>query len=35
MFYLWLVKKARQEIINGTFLEWKTAMIKKVTQRIR
>ena len=35
MFYLWLIEKAREEINNGTFLEWKTAMIKKVSKRIR
>jgi queuine tRNA-ribosyltransferase len=35
MFYLWLIEKAREEINNGTFLEWKTAMIKIVSQRIR
>jgi queuine tRNA-ribosyltransferase len=33
-FYLWLVKEARKQIIAGTFNEWKTAMVKKVTQRL-
>lgn len=33
-FYLWLVKEARQQIIAGTFYEWKTKMVKKVTTRL-
>tara|TARA_R110002050_G_C8963043_1_gene514771 strand:+ start:15469 stop:16599 length:1131 start_codon:yes stop_codon:yes gene_type:complete len=33
-FYLWLVNEARTQIINGTFDEWKTQMVKKVTQRL-
>ncbi len=33
-FYLWLVKKARQEIINGSFEFWKTGMIEKLNQRL-
>ena len=33
-FYLWLVKEARQHIIAGTFNEWKTKMVKKVTTRL-
>ncbi len=32
--YLWLVKEARQQIIAGTFYEWKTKMVKKVTTRL-
>ena len=33
-FYLWLVKEARKQIIAGTFAEWKTTMVKKVSQRL-
>ena len=33
-FYLWLVKKARQEIINGNFAAWKKEMIEKLNQRL-
>ena len=33
-FYLWLVKEARKHIIAGTFIDWKNAMTKKVTQRL-
>jgi queuine tRNA-ribosyltransferase len=33
-FYLWLVKKARQEIINGNFAAWKKQMIEKLNQRL-
>lgn len=33
-FYLWLVKEARKQIIAGTFIDWKNAMVKKVTQRL-
>jgi len=33
-FYLWLVKEARKQIIAGTFNEWKTNLVKKVTQRL-
>jgi len=33
-FYLWLVKEARQQIVAGTFYEWKSKMIKKVTARL-
>ena len=33
-FYLWLVKTARERIIAGDFLNWKTQMVKKVTQRL-
>jgi queuine tRNA-ribosyltransferase len=33
-FYLWLVNEARQKIIDGTFYEWKTSMVKKVTNRL-
>lgn len=33
-FYLWLVRTARSQIMNGTFLNWKTQMVKRVTQRL-
>jgi queuine tRNA-ribosyltransferase len=33
-FYLWLVKEARKNILNGTFAEWKSVMVKKVTARL-
>lgn len=33
-FYLWLVKQARQQIINGTFGTWKNHMVKIVSQRL-
>jgi queuine tRNA-ribosyltransferase len=33
-FYLWLVKEARQKIMEGTFIEWKSRMVKMVTQRL-
>jgi len=33
-FYLWLVREARKHIIEGDFAEWKSMMVKKVTQRL-
>lgn len=33
-FYLWLVKEARRRILDGTFVEWKTKMVKQVAQRL-
>ena len=33
-FYLWLVKTAREKIIDGTFSEWKDRMVKKVDVRL-
>jgi queuine tRNA-ribosyltransferase len=33
-FYLWLVKEARKQIINGTFADWKNMMVKKVSTRL-
>jgi queuine tRNA-ribosyltransferase len=33
-FFLWLVKTAREKIIQGTFNEWKNIMVKKVSQRL-
>lgn len=32
-FYLWLVRTAREKIIEGTFGAWKNMMVKKVTER--
>jgi queuine tRNA-ribosyltransferase len=33
-FYLWLVREARQKILEGTFASWKNTMIAKVKQRL-
>lgn len=33
-FYLWLVTEARKHILEGTFIEWKNIMVKKVSQRL-
>jgi len=33
-FYLWLVKEARKQIIEGTFTAWKKIMVEKVSQRL-
>lgn len=33
-FYLWLVKKARQKILNGTFDRWKREKVDKVSRRL-
>lgn len=33
-FYLWLVKMARKNILEGTFTEWKKMMVKKVSHRL-
>lgn len=33
-FYLWLVDEARKKIIEGTFSEWKAAMLKRLGQRL-
>jgi queuine tRNA-ribosyltransferase len=33
-FYLWLVKQAREQIINGTFRDWKDVMVKKLMTRL-
>lgn len=33
-FYLWLVKEARKQIIEGTFARWKDLMVKKVSTRL-
>lgn len=33
-FYLWLVEQARKHILEGTFIDWKNQMVKKVTTRL-
>jgi queuine tRNA-ribosyltransferase len=33
-FYLWLVGQAREQILAGTFAEWKGQMVKKLMQRL-
>jgi queuine tRNA-ribosyltransferase len=33
-FYLWLVKQAREKIIEGTFYDWKEKMVKILGQRL-
>ncbi len=33
-FYLWLVKEARKQIIEGNFAFWKEQMVKKVSTRL-
>jgi len=33
-FFLWLVKQAREQILAGTFREWKEGMVKQVMTRL-
>lgn len=33
-FYLWLVKEAREKIVEGTFYDWKEKMVKVLGQRL-
>jgi queuine tRNA-ribosyltransferase len=33
-FYLWLVRQAREQILAGTFGDWKTRMVKRVMERL-
>lgn len=33
-FYLWLVQEARKQILQETFLPWKTTMVKQLMQRL-
>jgi queuine tRNA-ribosyltransferase len=33
-FYLWLVRQAREQILAGTFREWKEGMVKQVMTRL-
>ncbi len=32
-FYMWLMREARNRIINGTFLSWKSEMVNKLVER--
>jgi queuine tRNA-ribosyltransferase len=33
-FYLWLVREARSHILEGTFREWKDALLPAISQRL-
>ncbi len=33
-FYLWLVREARRHIIEGSFLDWKNAMIQRMNAKV-
>ena len=33
-FFIWLMKKAREHIIDGTFMSWKNSMVKKLAQKL-
>lgn len=33
-FYLWLVREARKQILDGTFASWKDLMVKKLAVRL-
>lgn len=33
-FYLWLVKEARKQILEGTFASWKKTMVENVSRRL-
>ncbi|HNR20613.1 MAG TPA: tRNA guanosine(34) transglycosylase Tgt [Bacteroidia bacterium] len=33
-FYLWLVKTAREKILEGNYMSWKNMMVEKVTRRL-
>ena len=33
-FYLWLVREARRQIINGTFDAWKKVMVVQMDKRL-
>ena len=33
-FYLWLVGEAREQIIAGTFYEWKNKMVQQLGKRL-
>ena len=33
-FYLWLVKEARNKIIDGTFKDWKVGLVKRMNKRL-
>ena len=33
-FYLWLMKEAREKILDGSFSQWKDIMVKKMGSRL-
>jgi queuine tRNA-ribosyltransferase len=33
-FYMWLVRGARSHILDGTFADWKSAILEKITKRL-
>lgn len=33
-FYLWLVREARKQIIEGTFAVWKDSIVKRISRRV-
>ena len=33
-FYLWLVRQAREKILNGTFVEWKNKMLRVLMEKL-
>jgi queuine tRNA-ribosyltransferase len=33
-FYLWLVREARNQILNGTFLTWKKLMVRQMDNKL-
>ncbi|TDS57258.1 tRNA guanosine(34) transglycosylase Tgt [Myroides indicus] len=33
-FYMWLVREARQQILSGTFYDWKAKMVKQLGERL-
>jgi len=33
-FYLWLVREARRHIIEGDFVSWKSAMVRKLSNKL-
>ena len=33
-FYLWLVREARRRILDGTFTDWKTKMVRQMNNRL-
>ena len=33
-FYLWLVREARKQILNDTFLAWKKIMVKQMDNKL-
>ncbi|MFB0925522.1 MAG: tRNA guanosine(34) transglycosylase Tgt, partial [Vicingaceae bacterium] len=33
-FYMWLVNEAREQILAGTFYDWKKQMVKQLGERL-